>query len=126
MDDHIKETTVDKEAQKKLYNLKAQRKYYQQNKDNPEYKKMKRQYQKDTYDNNPEYRQKKLDAYHNNKKLHNWRSIYNRYKRNNKLNKFIEVYPDRYEFLVNHDRARYEVKSEPTEHHDPEPAVAPE
>ena len=58
--------------------------------------------------------------------LNNKRTLYNKYKRENRLDVFIERHPDKYEFLVNHDRKRYEVISEPTEPHDPEPAVAPE
>lgn len=126
MDDHIKEIDLDKEAKRKLQNIKKVRRFHQKNKDNPEYKKMKADYQKKAYHNNPEYRQRKLDAYKNNKELHNKRTLYNKYKRENRLNLFIERHPDKYEFLVNHDRARYEFKYEPTESHDPEPAVAPE
>ena len=124
MDDHIKEIELDKEAKFKLQNIKKFRRYHQKNKDNPEYKKMKADNQKKAYHNNPEYRQKKLDAYQNNKELHNKRSLYNLYKRENRLNVFIERHPDKYEFLVKHDRARYEVTSSPPE--PTTPVVAPE
>jgi hypothetical protein len=126
MDDHIKEIDLDKEAKRKLQNIKKVRRFHQKNKDNPEYKKMKADNQKKAYHNNPEYRQRKLDAYKNNKELHNKRTLYNKYKRENRLNLFIERHPDKYEFLIKHDRKRYEVKSEPTEPHDPGLAVAPE
>ena len=126
MDDHIKEIAIDKEAKHKLKKLKDIQRYYQKYKNDPEYQAKNRERQTKEYHNNPEYRQKKLDIYRNNKYLVNTRSAYNKYKRENRLNLFIERHPDKYEFLVNHDRKRYEVISEPTEQTDPEPAVAPE
>ena len=41
MDDHIKEIDLDKEAKRKLQNIKKVRRFHQKNKDNTEYKKMK-------------------------------------------------------------------------------------
>ncbi len=124
MDDHIKESIVDKQAKKKLSNLKAQRKYYAKKKDDPEFKLYNKTKQKQAYQNNANYRQKKIDHYNQNKDLHNFRSMYNKYKREKRIDKFIERHPDKYEFLIKHDRSRYEVTSEPTE--PTTPAVAPE
>ena len=126
MDDHIKEIELDKEAKHKIKKLKDIKRYHQKYKNDPEYQVKNRERQTQAYHNNPEYRQKKLDAYKNNKELVNTRSTYNKYKRQNKLNLFIERHPDKYEYLCNHDRARYEVKNEHSVQSDPEPAVAPE
>lgn len=123
MDDHIKKIELDKEAKYKLKMLKDIQRYYDKYKNDPEYQAKNRARQTKEYHNNPVYRQKKLDIYYNNKVLVNTRSTYNRYKRENRLDVFIERHPDKYEFLVNQDRARYEVISEPTSH---EPEVAPE
>ncbi len=124
MDDHIKEMAIDKEAKNKIQNLKRSQNYHTKYKNDPEYQAKNRERQTKEYHNNPEYRQKKLDIYKNNKYLVNTRSTYNRYKRENRLNVFIERHPDKYEFLVKHDRARYEVTSSPTE--PTSPVVAPE
>jgi hypothetical protein len=126
MDDHIKEIAIDNEAKRKIQNLKRSQNYHNKYKNDPEYQAKNRERQTKEYHNNPEYRQKKLDIYRNNKYLVNTRSAYNKYKRENRLNLFIERHPDKYEFLIKHDRKRYEVKSEPTEPSDPGLAVAPE
>ena len=125
MDDHINNIELDKEAQRKLANLKRVKARYQRIKDDPDFKAYNRAAQKKAYDTNPEYRQKKIDDYYKNKKLHNYRSLYNWWKRRGRLNEFIEKHPDKYEYLCSVND-RYRVKSEPTETHDPEPAVAPE
>lgn len=126
MDDHIKEIAIDKEAKHKIKKLKDIQRYYQKYKNDPEYQAKNRERQKKEYHNNPEYRQKKLDIYRNNKYLVNTRSAYNKYKRENRLDVFIERHPDKYEFLIKHDKARYEVTSEKLEPHDPAVAAAPE
>ncbi len=123
MDDHIKEIAIDKEAKNKIKKYIDIKRYYQKYKNDPEYQAKNRERQKKAYHNNPEYRQKKLDIYKNNKYLVNTRSTYNRYKRENRLDVFIERHPDKYEFLIKHDRARYEVTSSPSE--PTSPAVAP-
>jgi len=109
MDDHIKETILDKEAQKKLANLKRVKARYQRIKDDPDFKAYNRAAQKKAYDTNPEYRQKKIDDYYNNKKLHNDRSLYNWWKRRGRLNEFIEKHPDKYKYLCSVND-RYRVK----------------
>jgi len=126
MDNHIKETDVDKEAKHKLANLKRVKARYHRLKNDPEFQAKNKANQMKAYHNNPEYRKKKIDNYYQNKNLHNYRSVYNLHKRQNRLNDFIERHPDKYKFLVNHDRARYEVIVEHPEPHDPETVVAPE
>ena len=126
MDDHIKEIALDKEAKRKIQNIKRAKNYHTKYKNNPEYQAKNRERQTQAYHNNPEYRQKKLDIYKNNKYLVNTRSAYNKYKRENRLDVFIERHPDKYEFLINHDKARYEVTFEKPEPRDPAVAAAPE
>ena len=126
MDNHIKEIAIDKEAKHKLKNLKDIQRYYKKYRNDPEYQAKNRERQKLAYYNNPEYRQKKLDAYHNNKELANNRSAYNKYKRENRLDVFIKRHPDKYKFLCESDSKRYTVIPEQSEQTDPEPAVVPE
>ena len=111
MDSIAQEQKIELEAQLKLLNEKRNQLKYAMKKDKEEFKKDNRARQSYHYKNNPEYRQKKLDNYHNNKQLFNWRCGYNKYKRLNRLPEYIERWPDRYKFLCEHDPARYTVST---------------
>ena len=111
MDAIAHEQKIELETQLKLLNEKRNQIKYAMKKDSEEFKSENRARQKHHYENNPEYKQKKLDNYHNNKQLFNWRCGYNKFKRLDRLTEYIERWPDRYKFLCEHDPARYTVST---------------
>lgn len=72
---------------------------YDKNKDNEEFKAKNRARAKSHYQANKEL---KLKKYQDNKDLLKSRSLYNYYKYHNRINEFIDKYPDKVELMNNH------------------------
>ena len=79
--------------------LERDRAKYQKNKDNEEFKAKNRARAKSHYEANKELKKTK---YQDNKDLLKSRSLYNYYKYHNRINEFIEKYPEKVKILNNH------------------------
>jgi len=75
------------------------KKKYDKNKDNEDFKVKNRARAKAHYEANKEMKQ---NTYKKNKELLNCRSLYNYYNYHSRSNEFIEKYPDKCEVLRNH------------------------
>jgi len=76
--------------------------YYDKIKNTEEFKKKNRERAKKHYHENKAYKKTKKDDYEKNKTLLNARSSYKYYKTRNRLDEFIEKFPDKYELVMNH------------------------
>jgi len=84
-----------------IYKNKRQREknyYHEVSKHKNDFKIKNRQRAKDHYNNG--YREKKKIQYENNKQLLSSKSLFNYYKRNNKLEVFKEKHKDKYDLLL--------------------------
>jgi hypothetical protein len=88
------------ESYKKIKN--TNKKYYDKIKDTDEFKKKNRERAKKHYHENKAYKKTKKDDYEKNKTFLNARSSYKYYKTRNRLDEFIEKFPDKYELVMNH------------------------
>jgi hypothetical protein len=88
------------ESYKKIKN--TNKKYYDKIKDTDEFKKKNRERAKKHYHENKEYKKTKRDDYEKNKAFLNARSSCKYYEKKNRLDEFIEKFPEKYEIVMNH------------------------
>ena len=79
--------------------------YYDKIKDTDEFKKKNRERAKKHYHENKAYKKTKKDEYEKNKTLLNARSAYKYYQKRDRLDEFIEKFPDKYELVMNNQRS---------------------
>jgi len=76
--------------------------YYDKIKDTDEFKKKNRERAKKYYHENKGYKKTKKDDYEKNKEFLNARSSYKYYEKQDRLDEFIEKFPEKYQLVMNH------------------------